>query len=273
MNRTDIAILVNTTPKYFGLLDSFIGLIRRYGPTCRWPIFLATEKHESPVILGLGKQYGINIICLDDANADFLESRYSSVRSLPPSIRYILPLQDDFLLERPGLNVQALEEALNLLDTDHTIESIRLMPCPGAKKNTPYKTSKQWMVLSDSDLTFSYQATIWRRELYSNYLFQLAEGILEENPTLKRGTAAYNQHCIRVNPAETTLGLLLLKTLSPQGLHLCWLRHAAWANAVYWCPWPYRPTAVVQGVLEPWAQELIRREGFVVPTFDALKRV
>jgi hypothetical protein len=28
------------------------------------------------------------------------------------------------------------------------------------------------------------------------------------------------------------------------------------------CPWPYRPTAIVKGRLEPWAEELGRREGF-----------
>lgn len=272
MNRSDVAILVNTTPKYFGLLAPFFGLLRRYGPTCRWPVFLATEHYESPTIVALGKQYGIHIICLDPKNADFLESRYLSVRSLPPSIRYVLPLQEDFLLERPGLNVSALEDALRLLDTDSQIESIRLMPCPGATKNVPYKGSTQWMVLQNGDSTFSYQATLWRRELYANYLFHIAEACFEDDPTLKRNTPEYNQYCIRVNPAETS-GLRILHALAPTALHLCWLRHAAWANAVYWCPWPYRPTAVVHGVLEPWAKEVIRREGFVVPQFDASKRV
>jgi hypothetical protein len=36
---------------------------------------------------------------------------------------------------------------------------------------------------------------------------------------------------------------------------------------VYLSPWPYRPTAIVQGRLEPWAAELGKREGvpLIVP--------
>jgi hypothetical protein len=267
MNRTDVAILVNTTPKYFGLLEPFFGLIRRYGSKCKWPIFLATEEYESPQIQLLAKQYGLHVLCLEKKHSDFLESRYISVRALPPTIRYILPLQDDFLLERPGIDTAALEEALSLFDNDEDVSSIRLMPCPGARENVVY--SGTWMKLAPSDLRFSYQATLWRRELYSSYLFHLAEHILDEHKELARGTKEYNLHCIRTNPAETEIGLRILHALAPKALHLCWLRHAAWANAVYWSPWPYRPTAVVQGVLEPWAKELIRREGFRVPSWSA----
>jgi hypothetical protein len=44
-------------------------------------------------------------------------------------------------------------------------------------------------------------------------------------------------------------------------VHLAWVRAGPWSNAVYLSPWPYRPTAIVQGKLEPWAAELGKREG------------
>jgi hypothetical protein len=45
-------------------------------------------------------------------------------------------------------------------------------------------------------------------------------------------------------------------------IHLAWPREGAHPNAVYLCPWPYRPTAVVRGLFESWANELAKREGF-----------
>jgi hypothetical protein len=30
------------------------------------------------------------------------------------------------------------------------------------------------------------------------------------------------------------------------------------------CPWPYRPTAIVKGIITSWAKELILREGFFI---------
>jgi hypothetical protein len=44
-------------------------------------------------------------------------------------------------------------------------------------------------------------------------------------------------------------------------MHVGWKRAGPWSNAVYMSPWPYRPTAIVQGRLEPWAAELGKREG------------
>jgi hypothetical protein len=69
-----------------------------------------------------------------------------------------------------------------------------------------------------------------------------------------------NRIAIKVNLAESEQGHLLLKSLGK--LHLAWPREGSHPNAVYLCPWPYRPTAVVRGTLEPWAAELMAREGF-----------
>ena len=262
MDRTDIAIVVNTCPKYFYILEAFFGLLRRYGERCKWPVYLASEEPENFHVKRLCKQHSIQQIVLNPEDSDFLQSRLAAVRALPAEIRYVLPLQEDFLLERPGLNYGALEGALNELDSRHELLSVRLMPCPGSSERP--LGSSPWVPLSPNDLLFSYQATIWRREVYENYMNMLIQNCLEANKHLKPQTAEWNRFSVRSNPAETGFGIELLKRLYPSGQHVCWVRKGVWANAVYWCPFPYRPTAIVQGNLQLWAVELINREGFAL---------
>jgi hypothetical protein len=197
---------------------------------------------------------------LEDKDTDFFESRVAASSLLPPEIQYILPLQEDFLLERPGINIAALTEALELLDNDSQLASIRLMPCPGSTTNSVYKG--MWNILTSKDCLFSYQATLWRRSVYSEYMSKLLQQEQISYPELINDRKAWNLHAVRNNPAETYVGINLLTSYFPQMNHLCWSRKGVWANAVYWCPWPYRPTAIVKGTLESWANEMIRREGF-----------
>jgi len=251
------------------LLEAHITLLRRYGPTCKWPIYLAITIQPDDRLEHFCRVHDLHLLYLDSANANFLQGRHAAMQRLPDTIQYVLPLQEDFLLERPGLDVGALTSALSILDKEPTVASLRLMPCPGS-------SSKElvfggWNVLGVTDLLFSYQATIWRRSIYTDYMKDLIKhGVETLTKYDNKGTAipisntAWNNYAIQTNPAETFVGIQLLKTVHPTMTHLCWPRKATWANAVYMCPWPYRPTAVVQGVLQPWAQELIRREGFTL---------
>lgn len=259
MNRQDIAIIINTCPKYFYLLDACFGLIRRYAEGCGWPLYLATEEPEHEVVKTVCKRHQVSCISLDTNESDFLESRAAAVRKLPPSVRYILPLQEDFLLER-FIDQSALGNALEILDADRQVQSIRLMPCPGSSAREGFWG--EWRKLLPDDLLFSYQATIWRRDTYQRFMDGLIQQGRSMHPDMTK--AQWNQYCISVNPAETHSGIFLLKQQNREGIHLCWPRKATWANAVYWSPWPYRPTAVVKGVLQSWAEELIRREGFIL---------
>jgi hypothetical protein len=260
MNRHDCAIVVNSCQKYFYLLDGFFGLLRRYAPGLQWPVYFATEKYEDFHVQRICKTYGVEILKLADEDSDFLESRCAAMKLLPAGIRYVLPLQEDFLLERPGPDMKALGEALSILDTERDVLSLRLMPCPGSSSKEVYQG--KWLKLGNggNDMIFSYQATIWRRDVYTQYMQRLIQMGHEQYPELSG--AAWNRYCIGVNPAETRPGFTLLRMLYPTGVHLCWERVGAFANAVYICPWPYRPTAVVQGVLQPFAEELLHREGF-----------
>ena len=65
---------------------------------------------------------------------------------------------------------------------------------------------------------------------------------------------------LKMNCAETQYGQEKLRK-TPNVLHLAWERAGPWSNAVYLCPFPYRPTGIVQGKLEEFAAELSRREG------------
>jgi hypothetical protein len=263
MERSDCAILLNTCPEYFYLLEANLGLKKRYASKCKWPTFLATEIPIHNTIVYVSKVYDVRILKLSESDADFLHSRLAGIRALPRNIQYVLPLQDDFLLERPGINEKALEEALDILDRDRNVLSLRLMPCPFTLSQTSY--NKNWKQLQQNDILFSYQATLWRREVYEQFLQRLILQIQEENEDLKPGSAEWNHYCIYSNPAESFIGRMLMQTLFPSGIHLCWNRAGTWANAVYHSPWPYRPTAVVKGTLEPWARELMQREGFALP--------
>ncbi len=259
MDRT--AIVVNSTPKYYYLLEPFFGLLRRYGEGLTWPVYFATEHPNEPTLKQLCTKYNVQILELAAEEGDFLESRLAAVSKLPKEFSYVLPLQEDFLLERPGVDKKSLENALDILEADAQVQSIRLMPCPGSSAREGFWGV--WKKLTAEDLQFSYQATLWRRGLYTDFMRSLVRQGHEQYPELKG--AEWNKYCVSINPAETFPGLQMLRTLSPSGVHLCWPRKGMWANAVYWCPWPYRPTAVVKGVLQPWAIELIRREGFILP--------
>jgi hypothetical protein len=244
----DCAYLINTTPKYFYLLPLHIALLHRY--KVNWPIYIATEARELLTDLS-----GVNIIDLPPEKEGFWDSRAEAVRRLPDHIKYVLPMQEDFLLEgRPITEV--IEEAITLME-NHPISSMRLMPCPGPK-GSPFQ-STNWRILDypQDSLLFTYQATLWRREDYLNFMELLLKQV-------KHKPESQNRVAIKMNLAESEQGHLLLKSLGK--LHLAWPREGSHPNAVYLCPWPYRPTAVVRGTLEPWAAELMEREGFKLPS-------
>ena len=244
-----LAYLINTTPKYFYLLPLHIALLHRYAPTLGWPIYIATESPELlPPLLD------VNIIHLPLEKEGFLDSRSEAVKRLPPHIKYVFPMQEDFLLEGRPIE-SAIKGGLEILDTYPKISSLRLMPCPGPKGGQFMDTAWKVLDLNIDSLVFTYQATIWRRGDYTDFIDALIRVI---------PPGSQNKLAIKVNIAEIMRGQEILCTLgkSEGKLHLAWPREGSHANAVYLCPWPYRPTAVVRGILESWAIDLAKREGF-----------
>lgn len=260
MNRQDVCILINSTPKYFYLLPLQLTMLRRYAPQLRWPIYFATEALDHPLIPKLVSEFGIKLINLSYAEESFLESRQAALRKLPSTISYVLPLQEDFLLDRAP-NYKALEDAVLILDTDRMVSSLRLNPCPGPLANdTFYSKEKPWKILSEKNqYIFTYQATLWRRmdlQIYYDELIRQAH--------TSYGTASEDgkkQLALVHNIGEAQFGQSILQKNLPNTYHLAWPRAGPWSNAVYLCPWPYRPTAVTRGTLEPFAKELFEREG------------
>jgi hypothetical protein len=263
MNRTDCAYLINTTPKYFYLLDLHITLLHRYAPSLAWPIYLATEAPEL-----LPPLKGVTVLTLPKTKAGFFESREAGVAMLPETIKYVFPIQEDFLLEARPMEKE-ITEAFEILDTDPQVISLRLMPCPGPNAlDLSYKPNPLWKILDfDVEMVFTYQATLWRREKYQTFMKSLLHKT-EHLDERQKIVAA-----IKVNIAEIAEGQMLLRnclssSASPHEqeqekkdpLHLAFPRDYSHPNAVYLCPWPYRPTAVVRGVLEPWAADLAKRE-------------
>ena len=260
MDRQDCCILINSTPKYFYLLPLQLTMLKRYAPELKWPIYFATEALDHPITVKLILEFGVKPISLAESQAGFLESRQAALQKLPSSILYVLPLQEDFLLDRkPDYN--GLADALLILDTDRMVSSLRLNPCPGPlPSDLQYHKEKPWRIMSDrNEYVFSYQATLWRRMDLQTYFTELLVQIEKANASAtelqKKQLALVN------NLGESSFGQKILQKVLPNTYHLCWPRAGPWSNAVYLCPWPYRPTAVTRGTLESFAKELFEREG------------
>jgi hypothetical protein len=235
-------------------------MLRRYAPNLRWPVYFATEVPEDPVAIQLEKEFGVILLPLDQKDSGFLESRLVALQKLPSTITYVLPLQEDFLLDRTP-DKKNLLDSLFILDTDRSVSSLRLMPCPGPhESDIQYTKDKQWRILGERDTyIFTYQATMWRRMDLTCYFQTLLHSIEKDFGDRQESEKKYL--ALTSNIGENHYGQKVLKKALPDTLHLCWPRAHQNPNAVYLCPWPYRPTAVVRGRLEPFAEELFRREG------------
>jgi hypothetical protein len=127
MERSDIAYLINSYPNYYYILDLHLGLLRRYASSCKWPIYFATEEPEHEVSIMLKEKYGINILILEKENSSFLTSRKRALELLPENIKYVIPMQEDFLLER-YIDTNSIEESIEILDKEDILCSLYAVP-------------------------------------------------------------------------------------------------------------------------------------------------
>ena len=250
MLRTDIAYVVNSTPKYYYLLKAHFSLLDIYAKGLQWPVYIGSEVPSKVSDLPA------TCITLSDSDSGFWESRVATVERLPSNIKYILPMQEDFLLERK-VDSDGLERILDYMDSNKNIASARLMPCPGPVSNI--EVLEGWSELSEKDdYLFVFQATIWRRESYILYLKNIIEHAKKIYPDLSE--KEWNKVAVNQNLAENTDGRRIFLNCLSDKKHLAWIRSSKRPNAVYDSIWPYRPTAVVKGVFQEWAKELLMRE-------------
>ena len=255
------AYLVNSTPKYYGILPLHFTMLRRYGWT--FPAFFATEVPDHPVCEQLIKM-GVELLIIKEGDAGFLDSRAAALRELKRlgEFDYVIPAQDDFLLDRAP-NFAALHDAMKLLNTG-PIVSARLMPCP-RPGGPAMNSAPDWMGLTPVTDTygFTFQATMWRLDACADWYDGLCTKLEIEWPVATTNAKLRRQVEITANFAENSEGQKFFWEFfkARKQVHVGWRRAGSWSNAVYLCPWPYRPTAIVQGRLEPWAKELGEREG------------
>jgi hypothetical protein len=128
------------------------------------------------------------------------------------------------------------------------------MPCPGPTGDVFLEKWKEIVV--DPYCYFSLQAAIWSVP----WLMRFFEGVVRRATPLISKYPQYsrNQFWLLVNPCETKVGTDIAVELG--GRFVGYPRIGRWSNAVYLSPWPYRPTAVEKGVIQPWATELLKRE-------------
>jgi len=266
-----VAYLVNSTPAYYYLLPLHFALVRRYAPFME-NLFLATEVPDHPVCVQIAKDHGVTLIPLDMTGAGFLASRAAALRQLSLSAKflYVIPVQEDFLLDRvPDLG--SLTEALTIVeDSQGLIASVRLMPCPGPKGSVLI-SKPLWAGLTPTadEYGFTFQATLWSLDACYAWYAALVKKLELEWPVESTSPEQRKHVEIRANFAENAEGQQFFWKFFKQRrqVHIGWVRAGPWSNAVYLSPWPYRPTAIVQGRLEPWAAELGKREGvpLIVP--------
>ena len=267
MERQDIAYFVNSTPKYFYLLPLHFTLVKRYATGLKWPIYMVTETPDHPAIQDLSNNNGVSVLPIPDSEKFFLESRLAACKALPKTVRYIFPIQEDFLLGG-RIDESAIQEALQIMDDDSTVASVRLMPCPGPKPgSTRYKSSSFYIL--NEDFMFTFQATLWRKEAYELFMSSLLE-IPEEAFHIKypgnvRDEIQKKKFLqVDFNIAENTFGQRKLREVLGNKIHLAWPRAHPNPNAVMLSPWPYRPTAVEKGKVGEWVYEFAKREGFPI---------
>lgn len=256
------AYLVNSTPKYYPLVLLHFMLISRYAPLLAIDLWFATEEPDHPICKNIERNYGVKILPIPREEAGFLDSRRAALRGLAATgeYDYVLPMQEDFLLEgRPVIG--ALEAAIGMLKKG--VASVRLMPSPGPQKKQSEMSA--WWDLEEGYDTygFTYQATLWRLDSCLAWYEALCERLEQVAPRATTRPRDRIDLEVRTNFAENADGQRFFwRFFEARGeRHMAWVREGPWANAVYRSPWPYRPTAVVHGILQPWARELAEREG------------
>ena len=254
MLRTDVAYVVNSTPKYYFMLDPHFALMDIYARGLQWPVYIGSEVPEAM------KKYPALCIPLSDSDSGFWESRIATVEALPDTIKYILPMQEDFLLERK-VDSEELEKILDYMDSHEEILSARLMPCPGPQSKI--EVLEGWSEITEKDeYLFVFQATLWRREAYVSYLKMIIQEAKHLYPNVDE--REWNKKAVNENLAENSYGCRIFLKCFKGKKHLAWIRTSSRPNAVYDSIWPYRPTAIVKGVFQEWAKEMLIREGIPI---------
>jgi hypothetical protein len=260
--------LVNSTPKYFYLLPLHFALLNRYGGAQGRVLdkALATEEPDHPIVKRVEREFDVRIIPLKKEDAGFLDSRRAALAALDAEGKwdYVLPVQEDFLMDRtPGWNW--IENGATFwLEPKHKVASVRLMPCPGPQREQA-DAAAWWELFEGWDTYgFTFQATLWRLDACLDWYTLLCRELEAAWPVATTASAKRIEVEVRGNFAENPDGQQLFWKWSRSAgwRHTAWRRAGPWSNAVYMSPWPYRPTAIVKGRLEPWARELAEREGF-----------
>lgn len=275
VDRSDVAYVVNSTTAYHFIVPFHFTMLRRYCPDLKWPIFFATETGTTPLTQLLQDAYAVEPLYLPVNANGFFESRLATLEALQlrGGIRYVVLMQDDFLVEAP-FDDKALRELFATMDADPTVASARCMPCPGP--DTP-RTSG-WVPLtreSSRGFGFSYQATLWRLDACIAWYQRLVDVLDRAAPRGRSNTEDRLHIELRTNLGENAQGQTEFWALSEQlgWKHVAWARRGRWPNAVYLSPIPYRPTAIVRGRLEEWAAELAKREGVVLSNTKATEAI
>uniref|UniRef100_A0A6C0D6X3 Glycosyltransferase n=1 Tax=viral metagenome TaxID=1070528 RepID=A0A6C0D6X3_9ZZZZ len=255
MNRNNIAYLINSTPKYYYILELHLVLLRRYAHTLKWQVYLATEEPDHLVCKLLQEKYKVEILVLEKENSSFLSSRKRALELLPESIQYVIPMQEDFLLER-NIDMETINESIDILDNYKNIFCIRYMPCPGPnEKNPNFNDRFRYFNIEHDFYMFSFQASLWKKNECLRFYTEIC------NKVKSYGVTNSVDLEVRNNIAENIDGQTLFNNLFSNSFVVGYKRTHSFPNAVYMSPWPYRPTAIIKGVLQPFAKELAEREG------------
>ena len=264
MDREDVVILVNSSPKYYYILDFFFGMLRRYAPTLKWDVILATEDPDNSYCKLVEEKYSVILLRIPVESSGFLNSRLEALKLLVNKYKYCLPLQDDFILEG-AMDSNAIKTLFEYFNADSKLVSARLMPCPGP--NSSYEVYPLWATIDNSDeYKFVFQATLWKTEACLKWYSRICKVLEDIAPAARTAPSKRLQIELKENLAENKIGQTEFNKLSLENeyKHIAWIRKGKWPNAVYLCPFPYRPTAIVRGALEIWAVELAKREGFAL---------
>jgi hypothetical protein len=100
---------------------------------------------------------------------------------------------------------------------------------------------------------FCFQASLWKRNECQEWYSAICDEVE------KKGMKELE---LKMNIAENEIGQSLFLSLFEHKCIIGYIRDHKEPNAVYMSPWPYRPTAIIKGVIQPFAIELGEREGY-----------
>lgn len=221
------AIVISSTSKFKYIWHTFLYRLRKYWPDCPYQIYFTSDGDCQYLV----DKYKINVF-QQKSDLGFLEGYRYVCHKISYKYKYFILLQDDFLIEK-DVKQNILAKYEDIMENNN-FGFIRIMPCPGPKgERKKFGDIELGRINKNEDYSFSYQTSLWKLD----YFLRITD------PPIPRWDDFNMSRKMKLDKnTEELWGFI---------------RPFKEWNAVYKCPIPYRPTAILKGKLLDWAKPLM----------------